>query len=474
MRHAIAAGCPALSSFSFVMLLLCGNAKAQLTWSQVSGAAPPARSSPGMAQSLFEYEVLLFGGLGAGGALGDTWQLEGQVWTQLSPAVSPSPRSHAAMASLSAHLVLFGGRDANGAALGDAWVWEVGATPGWLTLASGPPARESAAFASRQSLGDAVLFGGRDANGAALGDTWFCSLLTVPVWTAASSAVSPPARHGHAMACLDQDSRRIVLFGGVDASGNHLDDTWILEQPSAGGAWIQRSPVVRPSPRRGHVMRQASHRGRVQLFGGEGPGGLLGDTWEWDGTQWWPIATSGAPTPRADAVLVDAAHHPMASPWEGVLFGGRDASGPLADVWHVASTSPARTTPFGGPAGNLLSLSVGNPPWLGSSFTVQVNGPMAPILAPQLIAGFSNTTSPLGPLPLAIAPLNGVTLLVDPVVLLPFPHAYAPFSYMPVSLPATPSLAGLHLYLQAIAYVPTLWTPQWGVSGGIDCELGWR
>jgi hypothetical protein len=456
-------------------LLLAPAVPAQLTWTQLTTAnAPPALAAPAAALSLYEHHLALFGGLGAAGATGGTWVLTAQGWTQATPVPSPPARSHAAMATIGSALALFGGRGAPGNALADCWAWQpVGAT--WTAVAGGPAARERAAFAGRTEMGDALLFGGHDG-ATVFGDTWQLALSAVPPWTQLNLVTAPPARHGHALASLGGSPRRVVLFGGIAAGGNHLDDTWVFEQPVGGAAqWIAMQPAARPSPRAGHAMRFAWHRGRVQLFGGEGPNGLLGDTWEWDGTNWIAIATAGAPGPRADAVFVDAAHNPAAAPWDGLLLGGRDANGPLAEVWQVTSTVPATSAQFAGFVPSLFVQPLQGQPWLGGSFVYQVNGPLAPMVAPHLIAGFSNTTSALGPLPLNLGPaLDGATLLVDPVVVLGLPFSGGTFTYTTITLPPAPSLAGTHLYLQAIAWLPTVFNGRWGVSAGVDCVLGWR
>lgn len=469
MRHATITSSSAVAPILIGALLLSCPATAQLSWSPMGGTLPPARSATGAAISYHNYTTVLFGGLdAAGGVLGDTWRFDGASWAQMS-GPSPSPRAHHSMATRGDyHVALFGGRDASGAVLADAWLW-VANSQAWLSLPAGPPARERAAFATRPYR-DAVLFGGR--NGAqVLGDTWFCGEYTSPMWTSPTLASSPPARHGHAMACFD--GSRIVLFGGVDAAGTLLDDTWILSGQQGVSWWTQALPPVRPSPRSGHVMRFDAYRGRAQLFGGEGMGGPLGDTWEWDGTEWRAITTSGTPAPRADAVLVDSRHAPGTSPLDGLLFGGRDAAGPMAQPWRVTSSNPATVAFFGPPSGLQFGL-YSSFPWVGASFLVRAGSGSETLLLPHLIAGLSNTTSPLGSLPLSLGPvLDHAILLVDPVVLLSMdPALYGGYATA-LSLPAIPALVGTHLFLQAIAFRPTASTPGWVTSRGLDCTLGW-
>lgn len=369
--------------------------------------------------------------------------------------------------------VLFGGRDATGAVLADTW-WLHPSTTSWTLLAGGPAARVGGVFAHGLTGVPLVLFGGRDASGGVLGDTWSFDPSAVPQWQQVTTAVAPPPRTGHAMAGFGDANRGVVLFGGVDAAGNLLDDTWVLTRPPGGAPqWAVASPAARPSPRRDHAMVGAWHRGRVQLFGGEDATGVRGDSWEWDGTTWTAMITVGSPTPRAGASFVDARQYAAPAPWQGTLFGGRDGGGQaLGDTWQVRSTAPATTSSFASfPPG--ITLQAFGPPWLPSAFTVQLGG-LVTMYLPHLIAGFSNTTSSLGPLPLSLGPaLHGAVLLVDPVVLLPFPGNGVSFTTQTIGLPPTPALAGTRLYLQGIAWTLGFSGGQWLVSNGLDCQLGW-
>ena len=69
----------------------------------------------------------------------------------------------------------------------------------------------------------------------------------------------------------------VVLFGG-DGEGELLDDTWAWD----GSSWIDLDVDARPEGRLGHAMAYDSARERIVLFGGN-PGHdaeQFGDTWE--------------------------------------------------------------------------------------------------------------------------------------------------------------------------------------------------
>src|SRR5690606_1545052 len=126
----------------------------------------------------------------------------------------------------------------------------------------------------------------------------------------------------------------VVMFGGEDASGNPLDETWIWD----GGEkdWIEEAKSSDPklSKRKSVVLAYDPANEKVLLFGGEGASkSLKNDTWLWDGHagEWTEVNVAGAvPSPRAGAQMA----------YDGqnlVLFGGYTyASGkqqPLGDTW---------------------------------------------------------------------------------------------------------------------------------------------
>src|SRR5205823_1918551 len=87
-----------------------------------------------------------------------------------------------------------------------------------------------------------------------------------------------------------------------------------------------------------HGMAFDSKRARTVLFGGEAQGGQqFGDTWEWDGTRLWLVATAG-PAARVEPAMAfdDKRGHT-------VLFGGYTTSGStttyLNDLWEWDSTN---------------------------------------------------------------------------------------------------------------------------------------
>ena len=98
------------------------------TWTQQAPAAsPPARYGQTLAYDASTGTVVLFGGLGSAGVtrpLGDTWTWGGSTWTQQAPASHPTGRYDAESAydPATGNVVLFGGLGNKGV-LGDTWIW---------------------------------------------------------------------------------------------------------------------------------------------------------------------------------------------------------------------------------------------------------------------------------------------------------------------------------------------------------------
>ena len=138
--------------------------------------------------------------------------------------------------------------------------------------------------------------------------------------------VSPSARDNATMARLNDTG---VLFGGsydsyIGPTGGVLSDTWVWD----GSCWAQQFV---PGPNAREYAAMATLGNTVVLFGGLGWQSVQGDTWTWNGACWVEIDTQGpgARSGHAMATLHDAI----------VLFGGKNGDprvlgGPLlGDTW---------------------------------------------------------------------------------------------------------------------------------------------
>jgi hypothetical protein len=248
--------------------------------------------------------------------------VEAQDWAQRHPSSSPAGRYQHALAydEQRGRTLLFGGFIATGPSA-ETWQWDGANWTPRITWAY-PPARASHAMAYDSRRGRVVMFGGQDGQGGLFGDTWEWDGSN---WIQQTSASAPSPRYQHAMA-YDAARGRVVLFGGHETGTNNLlGDTWEWD----GSNWQQLYPTSSPSARHVHAMAYDARRCRTVLFGG-GPG-FPNETWEWDGASWLQIATTLSPSARSvPSMAYDADLQRV------VLFGGlqNGTSVRLDDTWE--------------------------------------------------------------------------------------------------------------------------------------------
>lgn len=171
-------------------------------------------------------------------------------------------------------------------------------------------------------------------------------------WSKKNTAALPTLRSDFAMV-YDSNRSRTVLFGGItgDPDNQLLGDTWEYD----GTNWIKQNPSTSPSPRSGPAMAYDSTRKLVILFGGRGEGccppKVFSDTWEYDGARWVQKNTTSTPPPRTQAALAFDKGRART-----VLFGGGEPNPTLKDTWEYdganwteseTSGSPAHRSEFG-------------------------------------------------------------------------------------------------------------------------------
>jgi hypothetical protein len=174
-----------------------------------------------------------------------------------------------------------------------------------------------------------VVFGGE---AGAKDDTW--------EWDGAQwSMVDVAGPGGRSRLGLEYDAGNGVtlLFGGRNADGDALGDTWAWD----GSTWEELEDVGPAGwGRSRHGMVYDSDRGVMVVFGGL-RGGFLDDTLEWDGTEWTQVGAGShgtddvVPTRRIYlAMAYDAATQAT------ILFGGFDGDpmedDPIDDTWAYA------------------------------------------------------------------------------------------------------------------------------------------
>lgn len=246
--------------------------------------SPRARSSAMMAYDAATGNMVLFGGEdGNQNPLNDTWTWDGTNWTNQTPsnpAMSPGARYQGGMAYDSAisQLVLFGGYGGSGE-LGDTWSWD---GTNWTNLnpVHSPSVRSGLSMAYDTAGGNVVLFGGVNiGENLLLNDTWTWDGTD---WTEQTPVAPPPARLFATMT-YDAAIGQMVLFGGLgngpDSNEIMLNDTWYWD---AAGAWFQQSPLPNPAVRQASAMAFDAASSQVVLFGGTSGDHDANDTWTWN------------------------------------------------------------------------------------------------------------------------------------------------------------------------------------------------
>ncbi len=244
----------------------------------------------------------------------------------------PTPRwdHHLAADGETGLLLVFGGRDVNGTALGDTWIYDLESGAWSQSEAAGPPPRFGSAIAEDRGRRRLYLFGGEDA-GTFYSDTWRFDFKAME-WRIQDdgSAVGPSPRYGLA-GSMDGDDN-FVISHGFTFEGR-FDDTWVFD--TRNKTWIDRSPAVetRPLKRCLHEMVQDSASERLVLFGGCSSGFgpcPQGDLWSFDLATgaWTNITPASGPSARSNPAMVwDATNNRV------LLLGGLADAGYVSDLW---------------------------------------------------------------------------------------------------------------------------------------------
>jgi hypothetical protein len=305
----------------------------------VPDSTPPAERSEGtIVFDAPNRRLVLFGGYD-GSYLNDVWTADmgpTPVWTRLTPAGTPpvGRASHTAIYDAPRHrMIVFAGSDGS-AYRNDVWALSLDAgAETWIPLTpagSAPPQRRSHS-AIYDAVGDRmIIFGGYFYRN----DTWALSLSGAPVWQQLNpSGPLPSARQGHS-AVYDAQEQRMITFGGEDG-GDYQSDVWILTL-DASPAWISipQTGAV-PSPRRFHYAALDSATRVLNIFGGEGNGGLESDVWSLplaDPTRWTETTPGAAAGPGVRTVAMGPGRDV-----DGLLylFGGIDSTSANGDLWAL-------------------------------------------------------------------------------------------------------------------------------------------
>jgi hypothetical protein len=141
-------------------------------WETLVEFGPAARAHHGFVYDANHAQAFLYGGIDNTSIFDDFWSWDGETWTEIDYP-GPGTRSHFGFAVNDEGLLLFGGATGNSTfatLTGDTLFLTNGA---WRQIETpGPSQRGSPALAYDPAAGNWLLYGGFDATGAELGDTW--------------------------------------------------------------------------------------------------------------------------------------------------------------------------------------------------------------------------------------------------------------------------------------------------------------
>jgi hypothetical protein len=245
------------------------------------------------------------------------WSWDGNRWSLIDSA-GPPVRNLGGVAYDAGRdkLVLYGGTFSANLSYSDTWEWD--RRSGWRQLqVSGPGTRDHTQMTYDAERGVVILFGGQSTLSNFPADTWQWDGTR---WSAVATA-GPPARVHHALS-FDPITRRVVLFGGVSTA--ELGDTWIWD----GSGWSAQSHAARTPRTHARLAAFGLQSTNLLLIGGMTPSGLASDYLAWDGSTWNARAWSG-PAPRyLPGVAYDKGRNVV------VLFGGGTNNRLLGDTWE--------------------------------------------------------------------------------------------------------------------------------------------
>lgn len=317
------------------------------TWSTLSGPAPSSRANAAMVTNPLGNGVMLYGGVNAA-ALSDQWVYQGGVWGRYAVAFDwfpPSPLYAMAFCAAqhppgSPRMFIYGGIESNGFSINQiGWQFSPASALWFVATMTGGPETRHSLSAVYDPLGDRILmFGGRRGT-TMFNDLW---AFRFNIGWQQITTPGPSPRHVYAWA-YDAARQRVVLFGGLNNTQT-LGDTW--EFNPATDTWTQLTGLVQsPSARSNAAMAYDPVRQRCVMYGGYDGSGALADTWEFDGTHWQLMSTTGGPPARYSANLAfDAGSSRL------VLFGGQALTNFPNDTWFytgppTVSVSFSQTPP---------------------------------------------------------------------------------------------------------------------------------
>jgi hypothetical protein len=305
----------------------------QRTWREITpthGAAPEARRNGAAVYDPIGRRVVIFGGIGAGAHLNDSWafDLATSSWTRLETRGTPPPArlGHDAVYDAQGHrMIVWAGQDES-RFFNDVWALDL-ASLTWRELQ--PPTRPQARYGSASIFDPLerrlVTFAGFTDLSRRFQDTQAFDL-DRDTWEELTPPGEKPEVRCLLTAAFDPVERRMIVYGG-QRSGP-LADIWAFDLGSR--SWTPLSAGGRP-PGRFFAASFVDAQRRFHVFGGQTAGGEVGETWIFDlGSERWSLLEIPGPPARNGMLAAYADDEDRF-----VVFGGVARGALLRDVWEL-------------------------------------------------------------------------------------------------------------------------------------------
>jgi Galactose oxidase, central domain len=250
------------------------------SWLQpVVGEGPAARFGHNAVLDSRLGGMVVFGGQAGGAFFNDTWVLEDQApgWRQLDAGAAAPAQRYGAASALDAQgrLVISHGFTNQGR-FDDTWAFAAAGPWADVSLSEPRPLKRCLVRGVWDGKRDRFLiFGGQTDGTPFLGDLW---ALDANGWTEITSEPKPSPRNFYAMVAMD--TALMALFGGntIDGPGP-TNDLWFLD--TANDTWTRvEVEGEAPSPRYGHDAVWLAESRKLIVFGGHDASGDVNDLWE--------------------------------------------------------------------------------------------------------------------------------------------------------------------------------------------------
>lgn len=228
---------------------------------------------------------------------GETWAYAVGTgeWEKRNPPQAPPARFGHRMIyeAHTGHTLLFGGiRDSNVNAppMNDTWIYDYGADR-WTLMDTEPrpPARLYHSMVYHPAAERTLIWGGRPFSERDDVAVWTYDSRS-NMWTALPHSAGPEKRYTYATMVYCPQSDRIVMFGGLELSGQFegrlVDETWLFDLST--NRWQRAEVTDCPPARSQQAMAFSPLAGKAIVMGGEigaaYSGEFCNDLWLYDPT----------------------------------------------------------------------------------------------------------------------------------------------------------------------------------------------